>query len=167
MEHTIKKYRLTSVGNNLELGKRGGMIKYDLLSNAFEFYDADKVTLSPIKISSGTANDHAVNVSQLNALKQSFVAPLEVLSVATTMAANKKYYLTSNVVLKLPDTSGVSVGDIIVVRSSNAVTSASVDVYDAVNDDITTSVGTTTTFTIDIMGEYTFVYAGSNVWEVL
>jgi len=167
MEHSIKKYRLTSVGNNLEFGKRGGMVKYNLIDDAFECYEADKVVLAPIKVAMGTDIEHAVTVSQLNDIKESYVSPLNVVSTAAVLSANRKYYLTSDIVLTLPDTSTVSVGDVIVVRSSGAVLTASVDVNDSVIEDIITSVGTTTTFSIDIMGEYTFVYAGNNSWEVL
>ena len=167
MDYTIKKYRLSSVGNNLEFGKRGGMIKFDLVNSKFVFYQEDKSTLSEIEVANGTNNSSAVTLEQLNELKSSYISPFDEISTTTTLSVNKKYYLTSDFTLTLPDTSNTNIGDIIIVRSSNSIVSSTINLHDEVTESIITNAGTSSSFTIDIMGEFNFIYSGSSSWEVL
>lgn len=167
MDHTIKKYRLTSVGNNLELGKRGGIIKFDLANSRFQLYEQDKTRLSELEIADGTNGTSAVTLNQLNFIKESFISPYQVLTTQLTLTPNTKYYLVSNASLTLPSVSLVNIGDVIKIRSSNAIDSSSVIVFNETTDDILTNAGTTATFTIDTMGEFSFIYSGSSIWEVL
>lgn len=166
---TLKSYNLSSVNNNLELGKRGGMVKYDFVNSKFSFYESDKTTLSPIQIGDAVNNDEALTKGQLqNELKTiDTVGKYNVISSSITLDIGVKYYLTSNQTLTLPDTSTVNVGDCIVVRSANAVTSSTLTVDDTINEAIVTTAGSSTTFTIDTMTELTMVYAGSGNWELL
>ena len=53
------------------------------------------------------------------------------------------------------------------MRSSNSVTSSTIEVDDTNNESIVTTAGTSGTFTIDTMTEITIVYSGSGDWELL
>lgn len=166
---TLKSYNISSVGSNLELGKRGGMVKYDLINSKFVLYKSDKITLSPLQIGDAVNNDEALTKGQLSSALQevSGIPRYDVVSTSITIEVGKKYYLTANQTLTLPDTSTVSIGDTIIIRSSNAVSSGSITVNDILNDLIITTAGSSTSFTIDTMTETKMVYAGSNYWELL
>lgn len=168
MDHTIKKYRLTSVGNNLELGKRGGMVKFDLVNSKFQLYQPDKTSLSELEIAEGTNGTSAVTLDQLNGIYETGKLFKYIpITQATTLTLNTQYYLTSNVTATLPDTTNASLGDIIILRSSNAITNCTIDVFDAVTEDIITTASSSSSFLIDTMGEYKFIYAGSSIWEIV
>lgn len=166
---TLKSYNLSSVNSNLELGKRGGMIKYDFVNSKFTFYESDKTTLAPIQIGDAVNNDEALTKGQLSeSLKAvSSVGSYNVISTSITLSTGVKYYLTSNQTLTLPATSNVSVGESLVIRSSNAITSSTLDVDDSVNEAIITTAGSSSSFTLDTMSEITIVYSGSGDWELL
>lgn len=166
---TLKSYNLSSVGSNLELGKRGGMVKYDLVNSKFVFYKSDKTSLSPLQIGDAVNNDEALTKGQLSeSLKEiSSISNYSVTTSSITLNTGMKYYLTSNQTLTLPDATTVNIGDIIIVRSSNAVSNATLEVNDLVNDEIQTTAGNSTSFTIDTMTEIRIIYAGSNTWELL
>lgn len=166
---TLKSYNLSSVNSNLELGKRGGMVKYDFVNSKFTFYESDKTTLSPIQIGDAVNNDEALTKGQLSeTLKTvSSVGSYNVITTTSTLNVGVKYYLTGNATLTLPPTSSVSIGDSIIVRSSNSVTSSTIEVDDTNNESIVTTAGTSGTFTIDTMTEITIVYSGSGDWELL
>lgn len=168
MDHTIKKYRLTSVGNNLELGKRGGMIKFDLANSKFQLYEQDKTTLSELEIAEGTSGTSAVTLNQLNGIYESGkLFKYLPISQATTLSLNLKYYITADATLTLPDTANASVGDTIIVRSSSAVTNCNINVFDSITEDIITTASLSSSFLIDTMGEYSFIYTGTSSWEMI
>jgi len=166
---TIKKYNLSSINNNIELGKRGGMLKYDLVTQTYTFYKSDKLTLAPLEVATATNDNHAITKGQVGDIVKTLTTIPKYNEVTASVSLNVglKYYLTSNQTLTLPDVSTVSVGDTIVVRSSNAVTSASITVNDTINDAIVTTAGSSVSFTVDTMTEVSFIYAGSNNWELL
>lgn len=165
MEHTIKKYRLTSVGNNLELGKRGGMVKFDLNQLRFKLFCPDKITLSELEIADATNEGSAVTLRQL-AMSSMTSTPLVPVSASVTMEPNRRYYNTVDSTLTLPDITNVNIGDEIYIRSSSNISMTTVAVFDS-NDSIVTNAGSMSQFSIDLMGEFTFVYSGSSTWEVL
>lgn len=166
---TLKSYNLSSVNSNLELGKRGGMVKYDFVNSKFTFYESDKTTLAPIQIGDAVNNDEALTKGQLSeSLKAvSSVGSYHVISTTSTLSVGVKYYLTGNSTLTLPPTSSVSIGDSLIVRSANSVTSSTIEVDDTNTESIVTTAGTSGTFTIDTMTETTIVYSGSGDWELL
>ena len=166
---TLKSYNLSSVNSNLELGKRGGMIKYDFVNSKFTFYESDKTTLAPIQIGDAVNNDEALTKGQLSeSLKAvSSVGSYNVISTSITLSTGVKYYLTSNQTLTLPTTSNVSVGESLTIRSSNAITSSTLNVDDSVTEAIITTAGSSSSFTLDTMTEITIVYSGSGDWELL
>jgi hypothetical protein len=166
---TLKSYNLSSVNSNLELGKRGGMIKYDFVNSKFTFYESDKTTLAPIQIGDAVNNDEALTKGQLSeSLKAvSSVGSYNVISTSITLSTGVKYYLTSNQTLTLPATSNVSVGESLTIRSSNAITSSTLNVDDSVTEAIITTAGSSSSFTLDTMTEITIVYSGSGDWELL
>jgi len=166
---TLKSYNLSSVNSNLEIGKRGGMLKYDLVNSKFTLYKSDKTTLAPLQVGDAVNDDEALTKGQLSeSLKVvSSIPNYTVVSTSVSLDSGTKYYLTSNQTLTLPDTTTVSIGDTIIIRSSNSVTNSTIQVEDSVNDEIVTTAGTSTSFTIDTMTEIKIIYAGSDTWELL
>ena len=132
-------------------------------------YKSDKTSLSPLQIGDAVNNDEALTKGQLSeSLKEiSSISNYSVTTSSITLNTGMKYYLTSNQTLTLPDATTVNIGDIIIVRSSNAVSNATLEVNDLVNDEIQTTAGNSTSFTIDTMTEIRIIYAGSNTWELL
>ena len=57
---TLKSYNLSSVNSNLEIGKRGGMLKYDLVNSKFTLYKSDKTTLAPLQVGDAVNDDEAL-----------------------------------------------------------------------------------------------------------
>ena len=166
---TLKSYNLSSVNSNLEIGKRGGMLKYDLVNSKFTLYKSDKTTLAPLQVGDAVNDDEALTKGQLSeSLKIiSSIPNYTVVSTSVSLDSGIKYYLTSDQTLTLPDTTTVSIGDTIIIRSSNSVTNSTIQVEDSVNDEIVTTAGASTSFTIDTMTEIEIVYAGSDTWELL
>lgn len=65
---TIKNYGIAAVGNDVQLGKRGGRFIFDTASSTFKLTGADGATVSRVKIANGTELDDAVSLSQLDAV---------------------------------------------------------------------------------------------------
>lgn len=65
---TIKNYGIAAVGNDVQLGKRGGRFIFDTASSTFKLTGSDGATVSRVKIADGSELDDAVSLSQLNAV---------------------------------------------------------------------------------------------------
>lgn len=189
---TVKNYGLAATASELEIGKRRERLRSE--GNGVISILKNDGSLGSLNVSVAKQPDQPATLSQLDGLTvegaitgtassdssgnvtitTTFNGSLDgkinkynVVNSSVSLSIDGKYYIVgSNNTLTLPDTTTLSVGDAIIIRSKGN-TSNTLNVYDSNNEIITTTAGTTTTIVLDIMEENSLVYAGSGEWEML
>ena len=187
-ENSMKNFNLSGTSKSLQLGRRGAFLRYE--NNRLKV-EKDSVIVN-IQTGTSVDDDDCISRAELNSLditsfgaselgkelveyndKEDIKESLGIFSnstsrftnitASTTLEKNRRYYISEEITVTLPDTNSVDIGDVVEIRNKFDE-SFTIEVFNTLTESIVTEVSSSDSLLVDVPSFYTFIFNGQN-WE--